>query len=59
MNIILHDQAKRQLETGKFKHDIAGIFEQNNLFVWFIQINGEFDCGEEPRFDLAFKHLKR
>lgn len=59
MDIILHDQAKRQLEIGKFKHDVGGIFEQNNQFVWFTQINGEFDCGEENTFSLAFKHLKR
>jgi hypothetical protein len=58
MNIILNEQAKRLLESGKIKNDVAGVFEDKNLFVWFKQINGEFDCGEEPSFSLAFKHLK-
>lgn len=59
MNILLHEQAKRQLETGKFKNDVAGVFEYKNQFVWFKQINGQFDCGEESTFNLAFKYLKK
>jgi len=58
MNIILNEQAERALKMNKIANNTGGIFKQDALFVWFIQIEGMFDCGEETSFDKAFKHLK-
>jgi hypothetical protein len=55
MHIYIND---KEILEREIKEDSGGVYYDEGVFVWWVNINNNFDAGEEETFDDAFSKLK-
>lgn len=60
MNIYLDNQAEFYLKINKVPNNSAGIFfsYKEYKYIWWKNINNNFDAGEELNFNICFNKIK-
>lgn len=60
MNIYLNEQAEFYLKINKIPDNSGGVFFsiKDSSYIWWLNNDNGFDCGEEDNFSKSFNKLR-